>query len=259
MEAMVRTAAHFKGLEDDLPLEWESLRGVHEGVKTATIPGVGNVAVCNGIAAAQRLLEGEAWREDFVAIEVMACVGGCLGGGGEPKSLDPDILQKRAEGIYGLDAKAKRRRSYENDDVQALYASELGKPNSHAAHRLLHTHHAARRSKRSLIVRFLDAVDRRDGAQAASLFDPDGIWSTHSEFGDIKGAKEIELFINQKLPPRLYGPRFARHQIEYSADADDLVVLAPDGHRCRFQVEVTTVDEGENSKMVIGRITRTFC
>ncbi|OWY14783.1 hypothetical protein B6V72_05950 [Thioclava sp. F34-6] len=257
MEAMVRTAAHFKGVEHDLPLEWEALRGVREGVKTATIPGVGTVAVCNGIASAQRMLEDETWREDYVAIEVMACVGGCLGGGGEPKSMDPQILQKRAKAIYSVDAKAPRRRSYENADVQALYASELGAPNSPTAHHLLHTHYAARHSKRSLLMRFLDCVDRRDGAAAAKLFHPDGIWSTASPFGVLTGADEIAGLINAKLPPNLRGAKYGRHQMERSSDIDDLTVLAPDGSRSRFDLELSTVEEDGYSQMAIKTLTRT--
>ncbi|OOY24008.1 hypothetical protein BMI91_07970 [Thioclava sediminum] len=257
MEAMVRTAAHFKGVEHDLPLEWEALRGVREGVKTATIPGVGTVAVCNGIASAQRMLEDEAWRDDYVAIEVMACVGGCLGGGGEPKSMDPHILQKRAKAIYSVDAKAPRRRSYENADVQALYASELGAPNSPTAHRLLHTHYATRHSARSLLMRFLDCVDRRDGAAAAKLFHPDGVWSTTSPFGVLTGADEIAGLINAKLPPNLRGAKYARHQMESASDIDDLTVLAPDGSRSRFDLELSTVEADGYSQTVIQTLTRT--
>ncbi|WGT49315.1 [FeFe] hydrogenase, group A [Thioclava nitratireducens] len=257
MEAMVRTAAHFKGVEHDLPLEWEALRGVREGVKTATIPGVGTVAVCNGIASAQRMLEDETWREDYVAIEVMACVGGCLGGGGEPKSMDPQILQKRAKAIYSVDAKAPRRRSYENADVQALYASELGAPNSPTAHHLLHTHYAARHSKRSLLMRFLDCVDRRDGAAAAKLFHPDGVWSTASPFGVLTGADEIAGLIDAKLPPNLRGAKYARHQMERASDIDDLTVLAPDGSRSRFDLELSAVEEDGYSQMAIKTLTRT--
>jgi NADP-reducing hydrogenase subunit HndD len=256
MEAMVRTASHFLGLDDALPLEWESLRGVQNGVKTASIPGIGTVAVCNGIAAAQHMLNTDAWRDDFVAIEVMACVGGCLGGGGEPKSMDPEILKKRARAIYGVDAKALRRRSYENADVQALYAKELGAPNSPAAHHLLHTHYAGRRSKRSLLMRFLDCVDRRDGAGAARLFHPDGVWSTASDFGDIEGAAQVKAFIDTKLPPRLFGGKYVRHQMESAADVDDLTVLAPDGSRSRFRIDVGVLDDGQMSKTVIKRLVR---
>lgn len=256
MEAMVRTAAHLKGTEDATPLEWEALRGVREGIKTAAIPGIGTVAVCNGIAAAQRMLEGDEWRNDFVAIEVMACVGGCLGGGGEPKSMDPDILKKRAEAIYSIDAKAPRRRSYENEDVQALYTLELAAPNSPAAEELLHTHYAARHSERSILMRFLDCVDRRDGAAAARLFHPDGVWSTASAFGEIKGIQEIEAFINFTLPPRMYGVKFARHKMESASDIDDLTVLTPDGSRCRFHLELCAMEGGRKSSKVIKRLTR---
>lgn len=251
MEAMVRTSSHLKGADDALPLAWEELRGVRDGVKTAAIPGIGTVAVCNGIAAAQRMLEDEAWRNDFAAIEVMACVGGCLGGGGEPKSMDPHILQKRAKAIYGIDARAPRRRSYENGDVQKLYASELEKPNSPAAHRLLHTHYAARRSKRSMLMLFLDCVDRRDGAAAASLFYPDGVWSTASAFGVIKGADEIAAFINSTLPPRMYGAKYVRHMMEAAAHIDDLTVSAPDGSRCSFQMDLCALDHEPTSTTVI--------
>jgi NADP-reducing hydrogenase subunit HndD len=256
MEAMVRTASHLKGADDALPLAWEELRGVRGGVKTATIPGIGTVAVCNGIAAAQRMLEEETWRKDFVAIEVMACVGGCLGGGGEPKSMDPHILQKRAKAIYGIDAKAPRRRSYENGDVQALYASELGEPNSPAAHHLLHTHYAGRHSQRSLLMRFLDCVDRRDGAAAARLFHPDGVWSTASAFGDIKGADRIEAFINSTLPPRMYGAKYGRHMMASAMNIDDLTVLAPDGSRCSFQMELCAMDGERRSKIVLKSLIR---
>lgn len=256
MEAMVRTAAHLHGAGDTLPLEWQDLRGVQAGVKTADIPGIGAVAVCNGIAAAQRLLEGETWREDYVAIEVMACVGGCLGGGGEPKSLDPEILQKRAQAVYGVDSHAPRRRSYENRDVQKLYTLELGAPNSPAAHKLLHTHYAPRESKRSLLMRFLDCVDLRDGEGAARLCHPDGVWSTASPYGDIHGTDEIAAFINTTLPPRKYGARFARHRMQSPAGANDLIVLTPDGQRCGFKLDVCNMSDGGHPRQVIRTLTR---
>lgn len=257
MEAMVRTVSHLTGADDALSLDWVDLRGVRDGVKKALIPGIGSVAVCNGIAAAQAMLEDENWRQDFVAIEVMACVGGCLGGGGEPKSMDPHILQKRAQAIYGIDAKAPRRRSFENEEVQALYASDLGSPNSPAAHRLLHTQYAARHSQRSLLMQFLDYVDNRDGAAAASLFHPGGVWSTASAFGDIKGADQIEAFINSSLPQRMYGAKYGQHVMESAADVDDLTVLVPGGNRCRFQMDLCAMDGERGSKMLIKRLIRT--
>jgi NADH-quinone oxidoreductase subunit G len=256
MEAMVRTASHFLAEENSLPLEWHQFRGVDKAVKAAEVPGLGKVAICNGIAAAQRMLETETWREEFVAIEVMACVGGCLGGGGEPKSMDPLILEKRMQAIYEMDKQAPRRRSYENQDVQKLYATELKHPNSEHAHALLHTSYAARKSKRLLLMRFLDCVDRRDGRGAAKLFHPDASWSTASPFGDIHGTANIEVFIDTHLPPREYGPGYARHRMESAADIDDLRVITPAGERCRFSMEIDTLQEGGSSRMVIRKLRR---
>ncbi|MEL6257610.1 MAG: [FeFe] hydrogenase, group A, partial [Pseudomonadota bacterium] len=258
MEAMVRTASHLNGAENSLPLEWRQLRGVQEGVKTAEVPGIGAVAVCNGIAAAQRMLETEAWRKDYVAIEVMACVGGCLGGGGEPKSMDPQVLQKRAKAIYDVDAETPRRRSFENRDVQKLYVTELNAPNSVAAHALLHTSYAARHSKRSLLMRFLDCVDRRDASGAAELFHPSGVWSTASPFGDIEGRAGIEDFIQNHLPPRQFGPDFQRHAMGAAADVDDLSVVTPDGEHCQFTMDVSVAEKDDRStRTEITRLVRT--
>ena len=256
MEAVMRTAAHFIGEDDSLPLEWHQLRGVSEGLKQAEIPGIGKVAICNGIAAAQRMLETDDWRDEYVAIEVMACVGGCLGGGGEPRSMDPQVLQKRMQAIYDIDTKAPRRRSYENRDIQTLYATELQAPNSPRAHELLHTSYAARNSKRLLLMRFLDCVDRRDGEAASALFAEDALWSTASSFGDIQGKQQIAAFINTQLPPRQYGPGFARHRMLTSSDINDLGVLTPGGERCRFGMEVTTADKDSMSGMLIKKLVR---
>jgi NADH-quinone oxidoreductase subunit G len=256
MEAILRTASHFIGEEDALPLEWHQLRGVSEGVKTAAVPGIGKVAICNGIAAAQRLLETETWRDEYVAIEVMACVGGCLGGGGEPKSMDPLVLEKRMQAIYGIDQQLPRRRSYENQDVQKLYATELKQPNSAEAYVLLHTSYAARNSRRLLLMRFLDCVDRRDGHGAASLFHPDALWSTASPFGDIKGRADIEALITTQLPARKYGAAYTRHRMASSADVDDLTVITPTGERCKFSLEAETLQESNRSRMVIKKLVR---
>lgn len=256
MEAMIRTASHLIGEECNLRLEWHQLRGVNEGVKTAEIPGIGKVAVCNGIATAQRMLESDTWRKEYVAVEVMACVGGCLGGGGEPKSMDPLILEKRMQSIYDVDKQAPRRRSHENQDVQKLYATELKAPNSNAARELLHTSYSARNSKRLLLMRFLDCVDRRDAIGAARLFHPNAIWSTASPFGDIEGAANIEAFISDQLPPRKYGPSYARHQMESAADVEDLTVVTPEGGRCRFRMETISIQEDAQSKTAIKRLVR---
>ncbi|QKI88334.1 [FeFe] hydrogenase, group A [Thiomicrorhabdus xiamenensis] len=256
MEAVVRTASHFIGREDSLPLEWQQLRGVRQGIKEAQIPGIGKVAICNGIATLQKMLQSEQWREEYVAIEVMACVGGCLGGGGEPKSMDPDILHKRMQAIYQIDSQAPRRRSYENRDIQKLYATELEEPNSERAHELLHTAYAARNSKRLLLMRFLDCVDRRDGDAASKLFHPDALWSTASPYGDIRGVENIRALIQDVLPPRQYGPKYVRHTMASPAQQDDLTVITPSGEHCVFTIEAATLNEGTESRKVIRKLTR---
>jgi len=256
MEAVVRTASHLIDKDNLLALDWHQLRGVGTGVKTAEIPGIGKVAICNGIATAQHLLETEAWRDEYVAIEVMACVGGCLGGGGEPKSQDPLVLEKRMQAIYEMDKHAPRRRSYENQDVQKLYATELKEPNSVQAHKLLHTSYAPRNTRRLLLMQFLDCVDRRDASGAASLFHADALWSTASSFGDIQGAADIETLIKTHLPPRKYGPAYQRHRMESASDIDDLTVLTPTGERCKFNMEIDTINEGSRLKILIRKLVR---
>lgn len=256
MEAMARTVSLALGNKESLPVDWYPLRGINEGVKTAQIEGLGKIAVCNGIAAAQNMLKSEKWRDEYVAIEVMSCVGGCLGGGGEPKSMDPLILEKRMRGIYELDQKALRRRSSENPDVQKLYSSLLREPGSPEALSLLHTSYAARRSKRLLLMRFLDCVDRRNGSEAVKLLHPDAIWITGSSFGEIHGAANIELFITTQLPPRQFGPKFARHRMNHSSDIDDLSVLTPAGEKCYFFIEVGPLHEQDQNKLLIKKLVR---
>ncbi|NRR31705.1 iron hydrogenase small subunit [Oxalobacteraceae bacterium] len=253
---LARSAAHFLGAADALALEWHALRGVSAGVKETDIPGVGKVAVCNGIAAAQRMLATETWRKQYVAIEVMACVGGCLGGGGEPKSMDPLVLEKRMRAVYQIDSGALHRRSHENPAIQSLYQGQLQEPNSWRARALLHTSYAARNSKRLLLMRFLDCIDRRHGEQAAALCHPDASWSTASAFGDIQGAMNIRSFIDTRLPPRRYGPEYARHRMVSAADGAALTVLTPLGETCGFSMEVAIVDRGGESTMLIKRLTR---
>ncbi len=83
-------------------------------------------------------------------IEVMACPGGCIGGGGQPyppeglKVLDPELLRKRAQALYSIDSGKKLRKSYENPAIEELYDDFLGAPGSEKAHELLHTHYQAR-------------------------------------------------------------------------------------------------------------------
>jgi iron-only hydrogenase group A len=149
MEASVRTIYEIL-TESELPrIELEEVRGL-EGIKEAKIPlfnektGKGlhtelRVAVANGLGNAKKLIkamkDGEA-KYDFV--EVMACNGGCIGGGGQPRSVDKDVLGKRMEVIYKLDKALPIRRSHENPTVKVFYERFLDDYGSEKAHRVLH-------------------------------------------------------------------------------------------------------------------------
>ena len=88
--------------------------------------------------------------KEFHIIEIMACPGGCIGGGGQPypsggfKILDPELLAKRAKALYDIDGHNVFRRSHKNPAVQKLYDEYLGEAGSEEAHRLLHTHYTAK-------------------------------------------------------------------------------------------------------------------
>jgi NADH-quinone oxidoreductase subunit G len=105
-------------------------------------------------------------------------------------------------------------------------------------------------------MQFLDCVDRRDGAAAARLLHADAVWRTASRFGDIRGVADIEAFINTGLPPRRYGPAFARHRLKSAADVDDLTVLTPTGEICRFAIELADKEDSHASSPTIRSLTR---
>ena len=128
---------------------FRAVRGMDNGTwKEASfnIPGAGvvRVAVVSSLGRTRRLLEairrGEA-EYDFV--EVMACPGGCAGGGGQPIVDGVEMAEYRGDALWGLDKQEKIRFSHENGDVQALYRDYLEKPCGHRSHHLLHTDHHA--------------------------------------------------------------------------------------------------------------------
>ena len=140
--------------------------------------------------------------------------------------------------------------------MQKLYATEFGAPNSPAAQALLHASYSARNSARGLLMRFLDAVDRRDAQGAARLFHPDGLWPTASRLGDVQGRSNIEALIQSRLPARRYGPAYARHRMASAADVDDLTVVTPSGERCRFSLETSSMQQDGHDKTVIRTLKR---
>ncbi|KAL9188838.1 hypothetical protein ACHAXT_007216 [Thalassiosira profunda] len=250
LEAALRTAADALGL--DGAMEYEGVRGVERGIKVATIEGVGSVAAVSSIGSAIELLNDDDWKEKFLMIEVMTCPGGCLGGGGEPKSDDPDILKKRMKGIYSIDSSATVRKSHENKEVQRLYRDVLGgHPLSETAERLLHTSYAPRGSPREKLGRFLSAVDHRDAEGAANLCADNVVWNTNTEaFGAACGKEAVECLIRDKLPKvaKRCGEEMPRHRMASPSEGTD--VVGPDGSRNHFDVVL-------NEKGLIKSLTRT--
>lgn len=143
IEATVRTAYEKLTGEELGELEFTALRGLN-GIKATEVDIDGRkvrIAVANGLGNTRKLLEKvNSGEENFDAIEVMACPGGCIGGGGQPYHHgDLSILRRRAEGIYSIDKNKERRKSHENKKVQQLYDEFLGGVASPLAHELLHT------------------------------------------------------------------------------------------------------------------------
>lgn len=154
MEAALRTAVwKLTGKPESTPIEFTDVRGV-EGIKEATYNVAGmevKVAVASGLANAKALLKkvksGEA---SYHFIEIMACPGGCVNGGGQiiqPSYVRSftDIRAERAKVLYDIDSANTLRCSHENPDVKALYDEFLGETGSHKAHEVLHTTYKAKK------------------------------------------------------------------------------------------------------------------
>ncbi len=148
MEAALRTAyevATGKTLES---VEFTGVRGL-DGIKEATVPvdGIGDVrvAVAHGLGNARKLLErikkGEA---NYHFIEVMACPGGCVGGGGQPIPVNNEIRSLRAQALYNEDCALTHRKSHDNPSIKKIYEEYLGQPLGERSHHLLHTHYTPR-------------------------------------------------------------------------------------------------------------------
>ena len=152
MEAALRTAADVLEGRSLEQVNYTEVRGI-EGIKEATFTLAGKelkVAVAHSTGAAKKLIERiKAGDASYAFIEVMACPGGCVNGGGQPivsayKRMDIDPRVERAKGLYAEDEAKVLRKSHENPDIQKLYEDFLGKPNGHKAHKLLHTTYTPR-------------------------------------------------------------------------------------------------------------------
>ena len=152
MEAALRTAADWLEGKSVENVEYKALRGI-EGVKEAevTVGGLNlKVAIANSTGAAKQLIKKiKAGEATYHFVEVMACPGGCVNGGGQPivdasTRMDVDPRVARAAGLYAEDEAKAIRKSHENPDIVKVYEEYLGKPGSHKAHDLLHTTYTAR-------------------------------------------------------------------------------------------------------------------
>lgn len=145
MEAALRTAAYLLTGENPAPDAFADVR-TGPGLREATYEVAGipvRCAVVSGLGNARALMEQlKAGRVHYDFVEVMACPGGCVGGGGQPISCeDKELYGERGQRLYALDKNAPMRFSYENPQVQALYQEYLGAPLSEKAEELLHTDH----------------------------------------------------------------------------------------------------------------------
>lgn len=148
LEAALRTAYEWITNDTLEDVEFTQVRGM-EGIKETTIKIDDtdiNVAVANGLGNARNLLEDiQAGKTNYHIIEIMACPGGCVGGGGQPYIHgNTDIIKKRAKALYGEDRKKDIRKSHENPEIKKLYEEFLGEPYGEKSHELLHTHYVKR-------------------------------------------------------------------------------------------------------------------
>jgi NADP-reducing hydrogenase subunit HndD len=161
MEAALRTAYEIvTGKEVPFKnLNITPVRGM-DGVKEATVKIVGctedwkflegaelKVAIAHGLVNANKVMKKvRQGKSPYHFIEIMACPGGCIGGGGQPIPTSMEIRKNRMKAIYSEDEHMVLRKSHENPDVIGIYKEFLGKPNSHVSHELLHTHYVERES-----------------------------------------------------------------------------------------------------------------
>ncbi len=159
MEAALRTAYEIvTGRE--IPFENLNVAPVRgmEGIKEASVKIEGcvpewdflegvelKVAIAHGLINARKIMEQvKNGTSPYHFIEIMACPGGCIGGGGQPIPTNEEIRKKRAKAIYEEDENMELRKSHENPEITQIYNEYLEKPNSHKSHDLLHTHYRKR-------------------------------------------------------------------------------------------------------------------
>lgn len=152
MEAALRTAQDVLTGKNLEKINFEQVRG-GDGIKRATVEIAGKeikVVAASGLANAQKIMEEiKSGKADYQFVEIMACPGGCVMGGGQPiKSSkirrEVDVRKLRAEALYSIDEKSTIRKSHENPILKQIYEEYLEEPGSYRAHKLLHTHYRER-------------------------------------------------------------------------------------------------------------------
>ncbi|MBN2879168.1 MAG: iron hydrogenase small subunit [Clostridia bacterium] len=152
MEAALRTVYEVLTKETLEQIEFESIRGM-EGLKEATVKINDldvKIAVAHGTANARKLLDSiRSGEKEYHFIEIMACPGGCINGGGQPLvdseiKLKTNVVKQRAKALYSEDRGKALRKSHENPSVQQVYKDWLGEPGGHKSHEFLHTKYVER-------------------------------------------------------------------------------------------------------------------
>ncbi len=142
MEAALRTVYEVVTGQELESVEFTAVRGL-QGIKEATVDLAGTpvkVAVAHGLGNARRIMDlVRAGLADYTFIEIMACPGGCIGGGGQPYGTTDTVRRQRIEATYRVDAGLALRKSHQNPAVAKLYAEFLRQPLSEISHHLLHT------------------------------------------------------------------------------------------------------------------------
>ncbi len=147
MEAAVRTAYNVVTGKEMERVEVEAVRGLDE-IKKGTVDFDGTpirVAVVHGLSHAKEVLDeireanANGTKAPYEFIEIMACRGGCIAGGGQPYGANDILRKERSEGLYADDKKSTFRCSHQNPSILKLYEDFLGSPNGEKAHHLLHT------------------------------------------------------------------------------------------------------------------------
>lgn len=153
MEAALRTVADIiNGVSSD-SIDYMEVRGLEDGIKVAEVKIADlniRAAVAHGLGNARRLMERVKAGEHFDFIEIMACPGGCINGGGQPFQVSDvrnwvDFKEKRAKALYKGDMEKFIRKSHNNPAIKKLYKEYLGMAGGMKAHKLLHTHYVNRK------------------------------------------------------------------------------------------------------------------